>query len=106
MAYKKKRFKSTRSKNFTLKKEFIYIFMLLCFFFLLLNPEAIYMVKTLYDKNKLIESIRELTNQNAILENRLKSLEKDPNYLERTIRKDLGVIAPGEIEYRVSRKKK
>ncbi|MDR3047981.1 MAG: septum formation initiator family protein [Bacteroidales bacterium] len=41
-----------------------------------------------------------------MLKKRIHYLENEPSYLERMVRSELNVIAPGEIEYRFSNKDK
>jgi cell division protein FtsB len=46
--------------------------------------------------------IKHAQYQNNLLKERIYYLENEPSYLERMIRSELNVRAPGEIEYRFS----
>jgi cell division protein FtsB len=52
--------------------------------------------------NKLNRSIKYARYQNELLKRRIYYLENEPYYLERMVRSELNVVAPGEIEYRFS----
>jgi cell division protein FtsB len=53
-----------------------------------------------FEQNRLKENIKSAQYQNALLKKRICYLEDNPYYLERMVRSELNVIAPGEIEYR------
>jgi cell division protein FtsB len=57
-------------------------------------------LRRFFEQKRLKESIKSAQYQNALLKKRIYYLENDPYYLERMVRNELNVIAPGEVEYR------
>jgi cell division protein FtsB len=62
------------------------------------------LVRRFSEQNKLKTDIKDAQYQNDLLKRRIYYLENEPSYLERMVRNELNVIAPGEIEYRFSSK--
>ncbi|GHT37122.1 hypothetical protein AGMMS49593_03470 [Endomicrobiia bacterium] len=60
------------------------------------------LVRRFCEQNKLKASIKGALDENNLLKKRIHYLENEPSYLERMVRNELNVIAPGEIEYRFS----
>jgi cell division protein FtsB len=60
------------------------------------------LIKRFFEQNKLKKNIENARNENDLLKNRICCLENELSYLERMVRIELKVVAPGEIEYRFS----
>jgi cell division protein FtsB len=60
------------------------------------------LVRRFFEVNKLNRRIKYARYQNELLKKRIYYLENEPSYLERMVRSELNVAAPGEIEYRFS----
>jgi cell division protein FtsB len=60
------------------------------------------LVRRFFEINKLNRNIEYARYQNELLKKRIYYLENEPSYLERMVRGELNVAAPGEIEYRFS----
>ncbi len=60
------------------------------------------LVRRFFEQNKLKKDIENAFNENDLLKERICYLENEPSYLERMVRGELKVTAPGEIEYRFS----
>jgi cell division protein FtsB len=60
------------------------------------------LIRRVFERSKLKSDIENAKYQNDLLKKRIYYLENMPSYLERMIRNELNVIAPGEIEYRFS----
>ncbi|OEG69917.1 hypothetical protein ATZ36_07070 [Candidatus Endomicrobiellum trichonymphae] len=60
------------------------------------------LVRRFFEQNKLKKDIENALNENDLLKERICYLENEPSYLERMVRSELKVTAPGEIEYRFS----
>ncbi|OEG69656.1 hypothetical protein ATZ36_08270 [Candidatus Endomicrobiellum trichonymphae] len=87
-----------------LKKRFKirYIIFLVVLLALAFNEGNRTLVKRFFEQNKLKKDIENERNENDLLKNRIYCLENDLPYLERMVRSELKVVAPGEIEYRFS----
>ena len=53
-----------------------------------------------WELRKLKSQLSHLKKENARLKREVYFLENDSSYIERIARKELGLIAPGEVEYR------
>jgi cell division protein FtsB len=62
------------------------------------------LVRHFFEQKKLNESIENAKRQNKLIKERTYYLENEPSHLERIVRSELSVIAPGEIEYRFQTK--
>jgi cell division protein FtsB len=60
------------------------------------------LVRRFFEQSKLKKDIKNALNENDLLKDRIYYLENEPSYLERMVRSELKVTAPGEIEYRFS----
>jgi cell division protein FtsB len=58
------------------------------------------LIMRLIERNQLRKNIIVLKTQNRYLKKKIFFLENNTYYLERIIRNELNMIAPGEIEYR------
>lgn len=58
------------------------------------------LMRRYWELHKLKAELSQLKRENALLKEEVYHLENNPSYIERIARKELGVIAPGEIEYR------
>jgi cell division protein FtsB len=94
--------KIPRKKNSKMR----YLALIIIILFLLFNARARNLFSLISDKRTLTEKVAEAQNKNSTLKAELHNLETDPDYLERTIRGKLGLISPGEIEYRIKKTEK
>jgi cell division protein FtsB len=87
-----------------LKKRFKirYIIFLAVLLILAFNEGSRTLVRRFFEQNKLKKNIENARNENDLLKNRIRCLENESSYLERMVRSELKVVAPGEIEYRFS----
>ncbi|MCX5706348.1 MAG: septum formation initiator family protein [Candidatus Omnitrophica bacterium] len=61
----------------------------------------------LRDKNRDLEyKIKRLNVENALLQEELKKIARDPDYQERIAREKMGVVKKGEIPIKIIREKK
>jgi cell division protein FtsB len=79
-----------------------YIIFLAVLLILAFNEGNRTLVRRFFEQNKLKKDIENVRNENDLLKNRICCLENEPSYLERMVRSELKVVAPGEIEYRFS----
>jgi cell division protein FtsB len=77
-----------------------YVILAAVFLVLAFNKGNKILLGRFFEQNRLKESIKNAQYQNALLKKRIYYLESNPYYLERMVRSELNVIAPGEIEYR------
>ena len=77
-----------------------YIILIAALAFLFLNDGARALIRRSVEIQKLNNDIKKAEAQNELYKSRLNRLENVPEYMEREIRAELKVIAPGEIEYR------
>ncbi|MDR0819984.1 MAG: septum formation initiator family protein [Endomicrobium sp.] len=87
-----------------LKKRFKirYIIFLVILLVLAFNEGNRTLVSRFFEQNKLKKDIENARNENDLLKDRIYCLENESSYLERMVRSELKVTAPGEIEYRFS----
>ncbi|MDR2437453.1 MAG: septum formation initiator family protein [Endomicrobium sp.] len=79
-----------------------YIILLTFIFFLIFNEGNRTLVRRHFEINKLNKGIKYAQYQNELLKKRIYYLENESAYLERMVRSELNVVAPGELEYRFS----
>lgn len=81
-----------------------YIIIAIVAIFLIFNEGSITLSRRFLEQRKLKSDIKSALYQNSLLKKRIQYLESEPSYLERMVRSELHVIAPGEIEYRFNTK--
>ena len=82
-------------------KKTVYIILGVVFLaFLLFNSGSRKLVRRYIDMYKLKGEIAQQKRENGILKKEIYLLENDQSYMERIARKELGLVAPGEVEYR------
>jgi len=74
------------------------------FLFLFGNAGSRRLVRRYFEIYKLKGELEQLKKENELLKKEVYLLQNDPLYIERIARKELGLIAPGEIEYRFKKK--
>jgi cell division protein FtsB len=77
-----------------------YIILLFFVLFLIFNEGNRALIRRHFEINKLNKSIKYAQYQNELLKKRIYYLENEPTYLEKMVRSELNVVAPGEVEYR------
>jgi cell division protein FtsB len=84
----------------------IYIILsILLLIFLLGNEGARKVMRRYWEFYKLKGEISQLKHENALLNKEVYLLENNQSYIEQAARRELGLIAPGEVEYRFGKKK-
>jgi len=83
-----------------------YIILTITFLILAFNEGNRALIRRFFEQKKLKENIKNAKEQNNLIKERIYYLENEPSYLERMVRSELNVTAPGEIEYRFSTKNK
>ena len=81
-----------------------YIIFSVILLILIFNEGNKALIRRFFEQKKLNENIKNAKKQNKLIKERIYYLENEPSYLERMVRSELNVIAPGEIEYRFSTK--
>ena len=81
-----------------------YIIITIVAVFLIFNEGSRTLTRRFFEQQKLKSDIKSAQYQNSLLKKRIQYLESEPSYLERMVRSELNVIAPGEIEYRFNTK--
>jgi cell division protein FtsB len=79
-----------------------YIIFLAVLLVLVFNEGNRTLVRRFFEQDKLKKDMENARNENDLLKSRIYCLENEPSYLERMVRSELKVVAPGEIEYRFS----
>lgn len=74
--------------------------------FLFSNAGFRRMIRRYWEIHTLKTELINLKRENMLLEREVYFLEKNESYIERIARKELGLIAPGEIEYRFEKDRK
>jgi Septum formation initiator len=77
-----------------------YIILLIFLAVLIFNEGSRTLMRRFVEQKKLQSDIKSARYQNELLKKRISYLEHEPAYIERMVRSELSVIAPGEIEYR------
>jgi cell division protein FtsB len=67
---------------------------------LIFNGGSRTLIRRFFEQRKLDSDIKSAQYQNELLKKRIYYLENEPSYIERMVRRELNVIAHGEIEYR------
>ncbi len=89
----------------TLKKAF-WFFGFAVFFLILFLP-GFAKLQGLRDKNRDLETkIRRLSIENALLDEEIKKISRDPDYRERVAREKMGIVRKGEIPIKIVPQKK
>jgi cell division protein FtsB len=81
-----------------------YIILIAVLSVLTFNEGARTLIRRFFEQKKLASDIQNAQYQNQLLKKRIYYLENEPSYIERMVRGELNVIAPGEIEYRFQTK--
>jgi cell division protein FtsB len=89
-------------KRFKKRFKIRYVIFLAVLLVLAFNEGNRTLVRRFFEQNKLKKDIENAFNENDLLKERICYLENEPSYLERMVRSELKVTAPGEIEYRFS----
>jgi len=85
----------------TMKKFKIrYIILIIALTILVFNEGSRTLTRRFFEQRKLQSDIKSAKYQNELLKKRIYYLEHEPSYIERMVRSELNVIAPGEVEYR------
>ena len=71
---------------------------------LLLNGGIRTIVRRYWEIHTLTRDLEQLKRENRYLRREIYSLEHDPSYIERMARRELGLVAPEEVEYRFTKK--
>jgi len=77
-----------------------YIILIAALAILIFNEGSRTLTRRFFEQRKLQSDIKSAKYQNELLKKRIYYLEHEPAYIERMVRRELGVIAPGEVEYR------
>ena len=77
-----------------------YIIIIAAIAVLAFNDGARTMTRRFFEQRQLKASIKSAQYQNELLKKRIYYLENEPSYLERMVKNELNVVAPGEIEYK------
>lgn len=72
--------------------------------FLFANSGFRRLVRRYWELYELKGELSQLEKENQLLKREVYLLENDSTYIERIARKELGFIAPGEVEYRFKKK--
>jgi cell division protein FtsB len=77
-----------------------YIIIVAALLVLAFNEGSRTVTRRFFEQRKLKSDIKSAQYQNELLKKRIYYLEHEPSYIERMVRSELSVIAPGEVEYR------
>ena len=80
------------------------IFGIVVVLFLFGNAGFRKLIRRYWEIYKLKAECEQLERENDLLQKEIYILENDASYIEKIARKELGVIAPGEVEYRFKKK--
>lgn len=69
-------------------------------FLLFGTPTFWELIKRRQERSFLQNQLEQLKAENVHLQKQIKTLQKDPLAIERIARQELGMLKPGEIEYR------
>ena len=70
--------------------------------YLVINPNARRLVRQEIGRRKMLEKIAALQRENTRLAAEIRMLETDDEYYSASVRRELGMLKPGEVEYRFS----
>lgn len=73
----------------------------LAILYLLINPGFRRLVKHEIEKRKLLSKMEQLRKENEKLATEIQLLETDKNYYASVVRRELKMLKPGEVEYRI-----
>jgi len=82
------------------KKIWRYVALIVLVLILILNSGARTLVRRWFEQRRLNSDIESAQERNVMLKKRLSYLQNEPSYIERAVREELMVVAPGEVEYR------
>ena len=82
------------------KKIFIWIFAAVCVLLLFNHRTLRDIIRKRKKLNVLENELAAKKTENELLKKRLELLKKDPDILEREVRKRVGLVKPGEIKYK------
>ncbi len=86
-------------------KNRVVLFLVICFFLFLFGNSKFRRVVIGYIRvNKMKKELVKLEEENERLKQQLNIVKEDPFYIEEIARKELGLLKPGEIEYRFIKK--
>jgi cell division protein FtsB len=77
-----------------------YVILIAALAILIFNEGSRTLIRRFFEQRKLKSDIESAKYQNELLKKRIYYLEHEPSYIERMVRSELKVIAPGEVEYR------
>ncbi len=72
--------------------------------YLLVNPGFRRIIKHEIEKRKIISEIERLKKENEILVSEIRLMEADKSYYTQVVCRELGMLKPGEVEYRITEK--
>lgn len=58
------------------------------------------MARRYWELSKLSAQLDQMKRENELLKKEIYLLKEDTSYIERIARRELGLISPGEVEYR------
>lgn len=58
------------------------------------------MIQRYWEIHRLRAELEQLKKENTLLRKEVYYLEQDSSYIERIARRELGLVSPGEVEYR------
>ncbi|OIO73558.1 MAG: hypothetical protein AUJ85_07840 [Elusimicrobia bacterium CG1_02_37_114] len=87
--------------NIPKNRRLIFIVAVVIIAVLTLNSGFRNLIKYKLQHIKLTGELEQMKSENERLEKEIYYLENDKSYMEYLIRRDLGYIKPGEIEYRI-----
>jgi len=82
------------------KKIWRYAALIALILILTLNSGARTLARRWFEQRRLSSDIESAQERNVMLKKRLSYLQNEPSYIERAVREELMVVAPGEVEYR------
>ena len=95
-----------RKSRMKIPKNSLYILLFIAVLvFLFGNTGFRKLVRNYWAIYKLKTELEHLKHESKLLEHEIYLLENDESYIERIARKELGLIAPGEVEYRFKKEK-
>lgn len=86
------------------RRNWVWLFLfpvLLGFIIYLFTPGYVKLKKYIDQMVHLEERVENLERENRTLKREIEQLKTDPIYIERLARKELGMIRPGEVIYRI-----
>ncbi len=72
---------------------------------LIINPGSRKIVRYEINRRKILAEIKRLKIENEKLESEINLLETDKAYYGRVVCRELGMLRPGEVEYRILEEK-